>query len=102
MTQKSKQSRAAAGDREFSKRLTASIRNLMFVHVGVTVVGDFVLLLLGKVPDSLNSALIAMMPVYLGLQGGYFLKAGVENTKKISAAMCESTVAGTQNDCGQA
>lgn len=77
---------ANAKDKEFSKRFTVSIRNCMFVHLGLTVAGVIVLTVLGYDADYLVTVLTAMMPVYIALQGANYVKSGYENGKKISSS----------------
>lgn len=70
-------------DREFSKRFTTSIRNCMFIHLALTVIGVIVLTVLGYDADYLVTVLATMMPVYIALQGANYVKSGYENGKKI-------------------
>ena len=73
-------------EKEFSKRLTSSIRTFMFFHVLLVIAGDIVLTLNEYDPSLLNNTLVVMMPVYIALQSGYFIKAEKENVKKIGSA----------------
>ena len=73
----------SAKDKEFSKRFTVSIRNCMFVHLALTIVGVIVLTVLGYDADYLVTILTTMMPVYIALQGANYVKSGYENGKKI-------------------
>ena len=70
-------------DTEYSKRLTTSIRNCMFVHLALTIVADVLLTLLGYDCSQINDVLVTMMPVYIALQGANYVKSGYENGKKI-------------------
>lgn len=54
-----------SSDSEFSKRFTKSIRNFMFLHVGVSVTVCTVLAALCLDPQSVVDVLVAMMPVYI-------------------------------------
>lgn len=54
-----------SSDSEFSKRFTKSIRNFMFLHVGVSVVACVILTALYIDPQSVVDVLVAMMPVYI-------------------------------------
>lgn len=76
-------------DQEFSKRFTISIRNCMFVHLALTVIGVIALTVLGYDADYLVTVLITMMPVYIALQGANYVKSGFENVKKIASGACE-------------
>lgn len=75
-----------SSDNEFSKRFTKSIRNFMFIHVGVSVVACVVLTALYMNAQSIVSLLEAMMPVYIALQGANYVKSGFENVKKIASS----------------
>lgn len=72
-------------DQEFSKRFTISIRNCMFVHLALTVIGVIALTVFGYDADYLVTVLITMMPVYIALQGANYVKSGYENGKKIQS-----------------
>lgn len=71
-------------DAEYSKRFTSSIRNCMFIHLGLTILLDAALIFLGYSCSEINDILIAMMPLYITLQGANYVKSGYENGKKIS------------------
>ena len=58
----------------------------MFGHVGISVAACIVLSCLGIDAQSLVDILIAMMPVYIALQGANYVKSGYENGKKIVAS----------------
>ena len=74
----------ASSDNEFSKKFTRSIRNFMFLHVGQSVVACIVLSSLLLESQSIVDILVAMMPVYIALQGANYVKSGYENGKKIA------------------
>ena len=78
-----------SNDSEFSKRFTKSIRNFMFIHVSVSVVACVVLTAIFVDPQSIVDVLVAMMPVYIALQGANYVKSGFENVKKIAASAVE-------------
>lgn len=84
-------------DNEFSKRFTRSIRNFMFVHVGVSVAACIVLTILGMETKSLVDILIAMMPVYIALQGANYVKSGYENGKKIAVSSTNNSATAVEN-----
>lgn len=84
-------------DNEFSKRFTVSIRNFMFVHVATSVIASIVLSILCIETTSIVDILVAMMPVYIALQGANYVKSGFENVKKIAATAAESS-AGESSD----
>lgn len=54
-----------SSDNEFSKRFTNSIRNFMFLHVGISVTACITLTALCMDPQSVVDVLVAMMPVYI-------------------------------------
>ena len=76
---------------EYSKRFTTSIRNCMFVHLGITLVLDAALTLAGYDCEQINTVLITMMPVYIALQGANYVKSGYENGKKIDSSLSGSS-----------
>lgn len=76
-------------DNEFSKRFTKSIRNFMFVHVGISLAGCIVLSFFSVDTTSIVCLLECMMPVYIALQGANYVKSGFENIKKISGSSKE-------------
>lgn len=75
-----------SSDNEFSKRFTKSIRNFMFIHVGVSVIACVVLTALYMDAQGIVDLLVAMMPVYIALQGANYVKSGYENGKKIASS----------------
>lgn len=78
-------------DAEYSKRFTTSIRNCMFIHLGLTILIDGVLIFLGYSCSEINDILIAMMPLYISLQGANYIKSGYENGKKIAGSTTTTT-----------
>lgn len=76
---------------EYSKRFTTSIRNCMFVHLGITLILDAALILTGYDCEQINTVLITMMPVYIALQGANYVKSGYENGKKIGNSFSGSS-----------
>lgn len=61
----------------------------MFVHVSVSVVLCSVLAVLCIEAQSIVDILMAMMPVYIALQGANYVKSGFENVKKIASSTSE-------------
>lgn len=78
-------------DSEYSKRFTSSIRNCMFVHLGLTIILDAALTFLGYSCSEINDVLVAMMPLYITLQGANYVKSGYENGKKITNSATTTT-----------
>lgn len=70
----------------FSKRFTKSVRNFMFVHVGVSLIACIVLAVLHIDTSGIENLLTSMMPVYIALQGANYVKSGYENGKKIMSS----------------
>lgn len=86
MTMQNAIKKYVSSDNEFSKRFTKSIRNFMFIHVGISVVACVALTVMHMDPQSIVSLLEAMMPVYITLQGANYVKSGYENGKKIASS----------------
>lgn len=84
-----------ASDNEFSKRFTKSIRNFMFVHVGVSLIACIIFAVVSIDTSSIEGLLTSMMPVYIALQGANYVKSGYENGKKILS----SAVTNADEDC---
>lgn len=58
----------------------------MFVHVSASFVAVITLSALGQDWSGVVDILMAMMPVYIALQGANYVKSGFENWKKISTS----------------
>lgn len=84
-------------DNEFSKRFTKSIRNFMFVHVGVSLVAVIVLALMCIETTGVVEILTAMMPVYIALQSANYVKSGFENWKKLSNVSLDTSHEESEN-----
>lgn len=76
-------------DNEFSKRFTKSIRNFMFLHVGVSLVACITMAFVGVDYEGVLMILDSMMPVYIALQGANYVKSGFENVQKIASGSKE-------------
>ena len=64
----------------------------MFVHVSASFVAVITLSVLGQDWAGVVEILVAMMPVYIALQGANYVKSGFENWKKISKSEPEDKV----------
>ena len=59
----------------------------MFFHVSASFVAAIALSVLGQDWSGVVDILMAMMPVYIALQGANYVKSGFENWKKISTSV---------------